>query len=112
MVELLVNVQNFVDNKAKQLCFYLRAFWQGELPIEEIELFFWDSMEEWGQVECTLTQPYTQKERVFWHLLHQVHYWNEDKLTKDQFLVDELTNCVNFLEGLGHCPLDCVGIRP
>jgi hypothetical protein len=107
-----VNVQEFVDNKAKQLCFYLRAFWQDELPIEELELFFWDSMEEWGQIEFTLTQPYTQKERVFWHLLHQVHYWNEDKLRQDRFLVDELTNCVNFLEGLGHCPLDCVGVRP
>ena len=35
-----------------------------------------------------------------------------DKLINDRFLVDELNNCVNFLEGLGHCPLDCVGIRP
>jgi len=107
-----VNVQEFVDSKAKQLCFYLRAFWQNELPIDELELFFWDCMEEWGQIDYTLTQPYTQKERVFWHLLHQVHYWGEEKLKHDQYLVDELTNCTKYLEGAGRCPLDCVGIRP
>ena len=93
-----MTVQEFVNKKAKQLCFYLRAFWHGELPIEEVELFFW--------------QPYTPKERVFWHLLHQVHYWPEDKLAHDTYLIEELTNCVLFLEGKGHCPFDCVGIRP
>ena len=107
-----MTVQTFVNKKAKQLCFYLRSFWQGELPIEEIELFFWDSMEKWGQIEYTFTQPYTYKERVFWHLLHQVHFWQEDKLRSDKYLVDELMNCVLFLEGKGHCPIDCVGIRP
>ncbi|MDO6565767.1 hypothetical protein Q4561_01720 [Alteromonas sp. 1_MG-2023] len=107
-----MTVQSFVNKKAKQLCFYLRSFWQGELPVEEIELFFWDSMEEWGQIEYTFTQPYTYKERVFWHLLHQVHFWQEDKLRSDQYLVDELMNCVLYLEGKGHCPIDCVGIRP
>ena len=107
-----MTVQEFVNKKAKQLCFYLRAFWHGELPIEEVELFFWDSMEEWGQIEYTFTQPYTPKERVFWHLLHQVHYWPEDKLAHDTYLIEELTNCVLFLEGKGLCPFDCVGIRP
>lgn len=56
----------------------------------------WDSMEEWGQIEYTFTQPYTPKERVFWHLLHQVHYWPEDKLAHDTYLIEELTNCVLF----------------
>jgi len=107
-----VTVQYFVDSKAKQLCFYLKAFWLGELPLEELELFFWDSMEEWGQIDYTLTQPYTPKERVFWHLLHQAHFWSEEKLKYDQYLVEELSNCVAFLEGKGMRPFDCVGIRP
>jgi hypothetical protein len=107
-----VTVQEFVNKKAKQLCFYLKAFWRNELPAQELELFFWDSMEEWGQISFAFSQPYTQQERVFWHLLHQVHYWSEDKLRNDTYLLDELKNCVNFLEGEGMCPLDCVGIRP
>lgn len=107
-----MTVKDFVDAKSKQLCFYLNAFWNGGLPVEELELFFWDCMEEWGQVNCTLTQPYTQKERVFWHVLHQIHYWNEEKLKDDTILVDELRTCVKFLEDAGTCPIDCVGIRP
>lgn len=105
-------VKPFIDNKAKQLCFYLRAYWLGEIPYGEIELFFWDTLEEWCQVTDKFEHPYSQKERVFWHLLHQAHFWSEDKLKYDQYLVEELTNCVAFLEGKGMCPFDCIGIRP
>ncbi len=102
----------FIESKARQLCFYLRAFWQGELPHSELELFFWDTMEEWGQVRNATKSPYSQRERVFWHLLHQIHYWPEEQLERDLYLKQELDNCVNFLDGKGFCPFDCVGIRP
>ncbi len=107
-----MTVQEFVNQKAQQLSFYLKSFWQGEMPFKELELFFWDTMEEWGQIAYSLTQPYTQKERVFWHVLHQLQFWTEETLLKDQVLIDELKTCVLFLDGNGHCPFDCVGIRP
>lgn len=107
-----MKVKAFINQKARQLCYYLRAFWQGDLPFQELELFFWDTMEEWGQVSYRLNQPYSQKERVFWHLLHQMHFWHEDKLMYDNYLVEELANCMLYLEGKGLCPFDCVGIRP
>ncbi len=107
-----MTVISFIDEKAKQLCYYLRAFWQGDLPHTELELFFWDTLEEWSQVNYQLDQPYSQKERVFWHLLHQIHFWAEEKLAYDNYLVEELANCIVFLEGKGICPFDCVGIRP
>ncbi|WP_408609409.1 hypothetical protein [Alteromonas pelagimontana] len=105
-------VTSFIDTKSKQLCYYLHAFWDEKLAFREIEIFFWDTLEEWSQVEYNLTLPYTQQERVFWHLLHQLHYWPEEKLRSDTFLVEELTNCISFLEGKGICPFDCIGIRP
>lgn len=109
---MLVKVNSFINDKARQLCFYLRAFWQGDIAHSELELFFWDTLEEWGQVRYSLEQPYSQKERVFWHLLHQIHFWSEDKLMYDNYLVEELANCMLFLEGSGFCPIDCIGIRP
>lgn len=108
----MVNVKSFVSTKSNQLCYYLRALWLGDIEYNEIDLFFWDTLEEWSIVTNKLDIPYTQKERVFWHLLHQIHFWTEDKLKYDQFLIDELSNCVRFLEGKGICPFDCVGIRP
>ena len=103
---------SFVDTKAAQLCFYLRGFWKNNIPHSELDLFFWDTMEEWSLVNYDMDQPYTQRERVFWHALHQLHFWTEEKLKFDPFLVEELTSCLAFLEGKGHCPLDCAGIRP
>lgn len=105
-------LNSFVDTKAAQLCFYLRGFWQEEIPHTELEIFFWDTMEEWSLVDYQQDQPYTPKERVFWHVLHQLHYWSEEKLRHDPTMVNELSNCLVFLEGKGVCPLDCVGIRP
>ncbi|WP_416351162.1 hypothetical protein [Alteromonas sp. 14N.309.X.WAT.G.H12] len=103
---------SFVDTKAAQLCFFLRGFWQESVPYSELDIFFWDTLEEWSQINYTFDQPYTSKERVFWHVLHQLHYWSEGKLKHDPSLITELTTCLTFLEGGGVYPSDCVGIRP
>ena len=107
-----VNINNFIDNKAKQLTYFVRGYWDLRIPYREIDLYFWDTMEEWTQVKAANDEPYSQKERVFWHLLHQLHFWPEQKLLKDPYLHSELIGCVEYLEGEGNYPLDCVGIRP
>ncbi|AWL11048.1 hypothetical protein HMF8227_00552 [Saliniradius amylolyticus] len=107
-----MTVQQFIGNKSKQLSYYLRAFWAGRIPHQEIELYFWDVLEEWTQVTNSTTEPCSQRERVFWHLLHQMHFWPEQKLRNDVYLRSELETCMTYLEGEGECPLDCIGIRP
>ena len=107
-----MKVQTFINNKAKQITYYIRGFWEETIPYRELDLFFWDTMEEWSQVERTEDEPYSQKERVFWHLLHQLHYWPEQKLMRDPYLRGELSTCLDYLEGEGRYPLDCIGIRP
>nr|WP_241264241.1 hypothetical protein [Bowmanella dokdonensis] len=94
------------------MAFFVRAFWDRKIPYREVDLYFWDTMEEWTQVQDRNTQPCTQKERVFWHMLHQLHFWPEHKLLEDPYLRSELKTCLEYLEGDGHCPLDCVGVRP
>tara|TARA_B100002003_G_scaffold237335_1_gene254305 strand:+ start:261 stop:620 length:360 start_codon:yes stop_codon:yes gene_type:complete len=107
-----VKVNAFIDEKAQQLCYYLRGFWGNQIVYAELELFFWDILEEWSQVDYDLGQPYSDKERAFWHMLHQMHFWDAERLMFDDELVDELQRCATFLEGQGTYPSDCVGIRP
>jgi len=105
-------VQNFIDKKSKQLAYFVRGFWAGKIPYSEVDLFFWDTMEEWEPIKSDESDPYSQKEIVFWHLLHQLHFWSEKKLHQDTYLRTELDTCLDYLEGEGRYPLDCIGIRP
>lgn len=107
-----MKVQRFINCKSKQLTYFVRAFWDNRIPYSEVDLYFWDTLEEWSQVSTKDKEPYSQKERVFWHLLHQLHYWSEQKLLQDPYLRGELNTCLEYLEGDGQYPLDCIGIRP
>lgn len=107
-----MTVDSFINTKAAQLAYYVRAFWDNRIPYSEVNLYFWDIMEEWVKIGTNTNEPSSQKERVFWHLLHQLHFWSEKKLRFDPFLRSELLTCVEFLEGAQVLPLDCIGIRP
>lgn len=107
-----MRVVDFINSKAPQLAYYVRAFWARRIPYAEVDLYFWDTLEEWNHVTSKNNEPYSQKERVFWHLLHQLHFWSESKLLKDPYLRSELSTCLDYLEDGGQYPLDCVGIRP
>ncbi|MDU0352703.1 hypothetical protein RS130_01145 [Paraglaciecola aquimarina] len=79
-------VDIFIKNKAKQLSFYVREFLQGNIPYAELNLFFWDTMEEWTQIKSGKQTPYEKTEQVFWHIMHQVHYWPQKPYVKMTFL--------------------------
>ena len=110
----MLTVKQFISQKTPQLTFYLKGLWNRTIPYNEVDLFFWDTLEEWTIVKMGPDEPYTQKERVFWHLMHQIHYWPEHKLLHDKYLREELDTCIHFLEDKTetYLPLDCVGIRP
>lgn len=105
-------ITGFIQSKSPQLAYYVRAYLFHRITYQDFELFIWDALEEWTQVNMRPNQPYTMDERVFWHLLHQVKYWSESDLKTDILLRQELMHCVSFLEGKSKAPLDCVGIRP
>lgn len=108
----MINVESFIEHKTKQLTFYVKAFFAKQINYNEVKIYLWDTLEEWSQVHIIPTEPYTSRERVFWHLLHQMSFWSEKTLLTDRYLQSELTCCIDFLEGQGNYPLDCVGIRP
>ena len=107
-------VEKFVDRKAKQLAFYVKAYLDHQINYAEVDLFFWDTMEEWAQIEQGKQLPYSKNEKVFWHLMHQIHFWPQQSLLHDSYLRGELETCVDFLQGAGQYPfpIDCIGIRP
>ena len=107
-------VNNFVQYKSKQLAYFVRGFLQHKIPYSELDLFFWDTMEEWTQIKKGKHLPYEKTEQVFWHVLHQVHYWPQRALIEDPYLRGELETCLDCLESEGKypLPLDCIGIRP
>jgi hypothetical protein len=107
-------VSIFVHHKSKQLIYFVRGFLQSKIPYSELDYFFWDTMEEWAQVKRGKQLPYEKTEQIFWHVLHQVHYWPKDTLRNDPYLRGELETCLNCLECEGSYPLpvDCIGIRP
>lgn len=112
MLQTQSHFQRFIDVKSSQVCFFLQAFWHQDLPHQELQLFFWDTLEEWNQIKTITNLPYTRREQVFWHLLQQIHFWPEDELRHNEYLCDELRNCVHYLLHEGLCPFDCIGIRP
>ncbi|MCJ7931105.1 hypothetical protein [Aeromonas sp. LsrichE-8G] len=56
--------------------------------------------------------PANAQEGVFWHLLHSLHLWDEQRLLCDDALRLQLMACANFLADEGPCPHHCIGSRP
>lgn len=110
----MFTVEKFIDSKAQQLAYYVQAYLEHRIKYTEVELFFWDTMEEWAQIEQGKQLPYSKNETVFWHLMHQIHFWPQYSLQHDEYLRGELATCVDYLQGEGRYPfpIDCIGIRP
>ena len=106
-------IEQFVAHKSKQLCFYLNAFWLADLPHQELQFYFWDTLEEWSLINASPVLPYSHKERVFWHIMYQIHFWPEYDLHHNICLCDELRSCLHFLADEAQIyPFDCIGVRP
>ncbi len=107
-----MHVDNFVNDKIQQLIYYLQALLKQSVHYTEVELFIWDIFEEWAQLNITDDMPSTTKERVFWHLLHELKLGPLAEVNQDLLLTNEIKLCVNYLNGQGTYPIHCIGWRP
>ncbi|MBC3766258.1 hypothetical protein H8B19_10225 [Neptunicella marina] len=105
-------IRNFINDRAGQLAYYVRAFWDFRIPYSELELYFWDVLEEWLNIDSNPSSPYSNKERVFWFVLHQTQDCKASELLSNPEIRAELEVCLASLEGNCPVPLDYVGIRP
>ena len=108
------SLYQFVEQKSRQLAYFVQGYLDFKINYRELDLFFWDTMEEWAQIKQNKNQPYSHQEKVFWHLMHQIHFWPQHSLLHDTYLRGELNTCVEFLLGFTDFPfpIDCIGIRP
>jgi len=103
----------FIEQKSRQLVFYVSRFLRGQLPHYELHLFVWDTLEEWAQLHVANKTPSTYKEQVFWHVLHQLEFWSELELKTDKKVKKHLQQAMACL--VGHSPQtrgEFIGIRP
>lgn len=102
----------FIEQKSQQLIFYISRYFRGKLPHSELHLFIWDTLEEWALLSKASRAPFTHRECVFWHLIHQLEYWPDDVLREDKQLRRKIQDCICYLKGHGIAPVDCIGVRP
>lgn len=108
---LVVNATHFINVKADQLSYYADALLMGQIPDGEVDLYCWDTLEEWSQVRAS-DASITPLERVFWYLLHQITFWNSSEIKECPKLKSEVDSCIDFIRGDGHYPAFCAGVRP
>ncbi|NMP17892.1 hypothetical protein HII16_16275 [Thalassotalea sp. Y01] len=105
-------VESFINDKISQLVYYLQALLKNSVHYTEVDNFIWDCLEEWSQLNVTDDTPSSAKERVFWHLIHEIKLSSLVNLQKDLPLFAEIQTCLDFLTDRGSYPIHCVGWRP
>jgi hypothetical protein len=91
-------LEQFIQQKSKQIVYFLKGFWDDTIPYKELDFYVWDTLEEWIQLPNTSGSPYSGKEKVFWHLIHQMHAASADCLKRDHYLISQLNDCIHYLE--------------
>lgn len=107
----MIDAQHFIDAKAFQLSNYADALVTGKIPSKEVDLYCWDTIEEWSQVKPRNAYM-TPTESAFWYLLHQITFWNPKELRACPELRSEVDSCIDFLRGDGLYPDFIAGVRP
>jgi hypothetical protein len=105
-------IEQFINDRIIQLNSYIKAVIKKTLHFTELDLFLSDLMEEWAQLMVTDETPSSAKERVFWHLIHELKLHGAQALHYDLFFLSEIGACLDFLDGDGSYPIDCIGWRP
>ena len=105
-------IEPFINNKIVQMCAYVSAVINDKLHYTELDQFIVETMEEWASLNVTDETPHNAQERVFWHLIHEVSLHGGQALQQNLFFKSEMTTCLDFLNGIGSYPIDCIGWRP
>lgn len=105
-------VEQFINDKIVQIKAYIRAVMTQDIHHTELDQFISDTMEEWTLFSVNEETPNNAKERVFWHVMHEISLHGSQALHSDLFFKSEISACIDFFEGKGSYPIDCIGWRP
>lgn len=105
-------IEQFINEKILQTSAYVKAVLSRAIHYTELDQFVIDTMEEWTLLKVTDETPGNAKERVFWHLMHEFSVHGGQALSNDLYFRSEIITCIDFFNGIGSYPIDCVGWRP
>ena len=105
-------IEQFIDQKILQIHAYVIAVIEEQIHYTELDQFITDTMSDWTLLKVTNETPNSAKERVFWHLMHEVSLNGAQALNQNLFFKSEMSTCLDFFNGSGSYPIDCVGWRP
>ena len=78
-------VEQFINDKIVQMSAYVAAVSDNKLHYTELDKFILDTMSEWTLLNVLDETPSNAKERVFWHLIHEVGLHGAQALNNDLF---------------------------
>jgi hypothetical protein len=105
-------IEQFIDHKTLQIQAYVSAVIEHKLHYTELDTFILDTMSEWTLLRVVDETPHSAKERVFWHLMHEISLHGAQALHQSLFFKSEMNTCLDFFNGSGSYPIDCIGWRP
>jgi hypothetical protein len=105
-------IEQFINERILQIAAYVSAVIDESIHYTELDKFILDTMEEWASLQITDETPRNAQERVFWHLIHEVSLHGAQALHKNLFFKSEMNTCLDFFNGTGSYPIDCIGWRP
>ncbi|WP_448548353.1 hypothetical protein [Thalassotalea fusca] len=105
-------IEQFINEKIVQIDNYISAVFEHTLHYTELDFFINQTMEEWTLLNVEDDTPGSARERVFWHVVHQLSLHGAQALDNNLFLKSEITTCLDFFDGIGSYPIDCIGWRP
>jgi hypothetical protein len=104
--------EQFINEKMRQIITYVSSVNKQVLHFTELDKFVVDTMEEWAFLNITDEMPASAKERVFWHIIHEISLHGGQTLQQNLYFKSEIRTCIDFLNGIGSYPIDCIGWRP
>lgn len=109
---LTMIIEPFINEKIIQTVAYIKAVIDTSIHYTELDKFIVDTMEEWTLLSVKDETPNTARERVFWHVIHELSLHGAQSLSTDLFFKSEINTCLDFFQGKGSYPIDCIGWRP
>lgn len=105
-------IEQFINEKITQIRVYIKAVINHSLHYTELDQFVENTMEEWTLLQVQDDIPSNARERVFWHVMHELSLHSAHELDSNLYFKSEISTCLEFFSGTGSYPIDCIGWRP
>ncbi|QUM76653.1 hypothetical protein HWV00_10660 [Moritella sp. 24] len=103
---------SFINEKSLLLTDSVNNFLMHKISYDELSNLVWDVLQSWQSLDVIDEKVSGQKEQIFWFLIFELHYWEEERLQTNIELRKNLYACALYLEREQDLPEHCVGLRP